>query len=211
MKFHAATDMISGCQPSHRRPLESGHRAGRGAITEAEDAVQGLRSSTWLARTWRGRISTFGEGSAAEPTVRSAPEFCVHVEGDAGSGSARGRSPNRIGCEAVRNAFGMQRRSGSKWKSVMTDGSFGCGAGNGRALHPKVWVREPRRPLRPAGHAGTRQTGGGASWLFGVRLIRYGDRAHHPASIARPIARRAPEMSSEKELRACICLCPLKL
>jgi signal transduction histidine kinase len=105
MKFSAVKYTLRD-RPEAQKSVEVVIEQARKAITEARDAVQGLRSFT-LDGTDLGRaITMLGEELAALPTDNHSPAFRVQVEG-----APRELAPTlrdevyRIASEAVRNAF----------------------------------------------------------------------------------------------------------
>jgi signal transduction histidine kinase/ligand-binding sensor domain-containing protein len=107
MKFHAVTYLLPDRPVEAQNKLETVVEQARQAIAEGRDAVQGLRSSTVIANDLAQEISAFGQELTRNQTSLQAPDFCVRVEG-----TSRDLAPlvrdevYRVGCEAVRNAFG---------------------------------------------------------------------------------------------------------
>jgi signal transduction histidine kinase/ligand-binding sensor domain-containing protein len=105
LKFHGVSYLLPD-HPKAREALENCLDQARAAITEARDAVQGLRSSTVVSNELRKAVTAFGEALAAEHTGQDRPEFGVLVEG-----STRDLRPlirdevYNIACESLRNAF----------------------------------------------------------------------------------------------------------
>jgi signal transduction histidine kinase/ligand-binding sensor domain-containing protein len=106
MKFSAVTYLLPDRPAEAQKTLESVVEQARQAITEARDAVQGLRSSTVISNDLARTISTLAEELAPDQTGSDCPEFRVQVEG-----KSRDLAPlirdevYRIAGEALRNAF----------------------------------------------------------------------------------------------------------
>jgi signal transduction histidine kinase len=105
LKFHAVTFMLPD-HPEAQRMLEGVVEQARGAIIEGRDALQGLRSSTFISNDLARAITTLGEGLAADQTSGNSSGFRVQVEG-----TPRNLAPPvwgeayRVAGEALRNSF----------------------------------------------------------------------------------------------------------
>jgi signal transduction histidine kinase len=106
LRFQAATNLLPGRPEEARKTLASAIDQAAQAITEARDAVQGLRSSTFVTNDLALAINSLTEELASGETNPNAAEFHVEVEG-----TPRDLHPilrdevYRIGGEALRNAF----------------------------------------------------------------------------------------------------------
>jgi len=104
MNFYAVTRILSD-HPEARKRLENVIDQARQAVTEARNAIQGLRSSTALNNELEESFRALGAELTAGQTGGACPELHVY-----GEGSVRELAPvvreevYRIGCEAVRNA-----------------------------------------------------------------------------------------------------------
>jgi signal transduction histidine kinase/ligand-binding sensor domain-containing protein len=105
LKFHALTYKLPE-RSETRQKLESVIDQAEQAITEGRDAVQGLRSSTFVTNDLSPALSTLAEELAADQPGQKAPDFRVIVEG-----TPRNLVPlvrdeaYRIAAEALRNAY----------------------------------------------------------------------------------------------------------
>ena len=106
LRFQAATNLLPGRPEEAQKTLASAIDQAAQAITEARDAVQGLRSSTVVTNDLVLAINTLGEELASSETNPNAAGFHVEVEG-----TPRDLHPIlrdevfRIAGESVRNAF----------------------------------------------------------------------------------------------------------
>lgn len=104
LKFAAFGFRLSN-QPELKKDLEALVEQARGAVTEARDAVQGLRSSKVIANDLARAIGEAGCELASSQGA-NAPKFSVEVDG-----GSRDLPPlirdevYRIACDALRNAF----------------------------------------------------------------------------------------------------------
>ncbi len=130
LRFQAATNLLPERPEEAKRSFESAIDQAAKAITEGRDAVQGLRSSTVVRNDLALAISTLGEELASGESNPNAAELEVEVEGTPQT-SIRSCGTKSTGSPARPCAMpsSTHRRSGSKWKSGMTNGSFGCGYG----------------------------------------------------------------------------------
>ena len=103
--FQSAINLLPDRPGEARQKLEGAIDGAAQAITEARDAVQGLRSSA-MTNDLAVSLSSLGEGLAADYTNQNSPVFDVEVEG-----ARRDLHPTlrdevyRIAGEALRNAF----------------------------------------------------------------------------------------------------------
>jgi len=105
LKFHSVT-YVQGLPNEAHRKLEGALDQAEQAITEARDAVQGLRSSTVITNDLAQAISAFGEELAVAQTGPNRPDFRVTVEGKSRDLVPLVRDEiHRIACEALQNAF----------------------------------------------------------------------------------------------------------
>jgi signal transduction histidine kinase/ligand-binding sensor domain-containing protein len=103
MKFSAARFMLPERPDEAGKSLDDVIEQARAAIAEGRDAVQGLRSSTWVKNDLAQAIAIMGEQLMAG---EGAPEFVLHVEGETRNLAPLVRDEvYRIATEAVRNAF----------------------------------------------------------------------------------------------------------
>jgi signal transduction histidine kinase len=106
LRFQAATNLLPGRPEEAQKTLASAIDQAAQAITEARDAVQGLRSSTVVTNDLALAINTLGQELASGETNPHAAGFHVEVEG-----TPRDLHPIlrdevfRIAGESVRNAF----------------------------------------------------------------------------------------------------------
>jgi ligand-binding sensor domain-containing protein/signal transduction histidine kinase len=106
MKFSHVKYVIRSRPDEAEETLERILDQARAAVTEARDAVQGLRASTVVANDLARAIGTFGESLAADQAGPNCPEFHVQVEG-----KSRDLPPliqdevYHVACESLRNAF----------------------------------------------------------------------------------------------------------
>jgi len=106
LKFSTVKYMMRVRPDEAEEALERTIEQARAAITEARDAVQGLRSSTVVANDLARSITSFGEGLAADQTGPNRPEFRVFVEGKSKELPPLVRDEVfKIACESLRNAF----------------------------------------------------------------------------------------------------------
>jgi hypothetical protein len=119
LKFHAVTYQIPD------RP-EASHPAGQAGDHRGPRRGQGLRSPTILTSDLSQAMSKLGEELAAGSTDGRCSDFWVQAEGK----PTISLRPKPAGLRARRYAMhsGMQTPRGSKWKSGMIHGSFGCGS-----------------------------------------------------------------------------------
>ena len=118
----------------------------------------GLRSSTVVTNDLARAISMLGEELTADQTLRYLTFVCRWKVNQGITPAHPGRRP-RIASEALR-AFRHALRGGSKWKSVMTNGSFSYRFGTmEKALIRRFWVGG--LPDTPSPGMQERQTGGG--------------------------------------------------
>jgi signal transduction histidine kinase/ligand-binding sensor domain-containing protein len=105
MKFQTIGHLLQHNQQA-RMALDGAVAQARQAIVEGRNAVHDLRSSTQVTNDLAAAIRSCGEELTAATPGQAAPEFYVKVEG-----TSRDLAPlvrddvQRIGCEAVRNAF----------------------------------------------------------------------------------------------------------
>ena len=103
--FRSAINLLPDRPDEARERLEGAIEGAAQAITEARDAVQGLRSST-MDNDLAMSLSSLGEGLAADHTNQNSPVFDVAVEGAPLDLHATLRDEvYRIAGEALRNAF----------------------------------------------------------------------------------------------------------
>jgi signal transduction histidine kinase len=120
-----ATNLLPEHPEEARKRLKSAIDQAEVAITEGRDAVQGLRSSTVLTNDLALAISVWGEELATGESNPNHAVFHVALEGTSQDLHPISRDEIfRIAGEAMRNAFSMHRRSGSKWKSNISNGTF---------------------------------------------------------------------------------------
>jgi signal transduction histidine kinase len=112
LRFRAVTYMLPDRPADARVTLENTIDLARQAITEARDAVQGLRSSATATNDIAVAIATLAETLSSDDGDRRPPIFHVNVEG-----TPRDLPPivqdevYRIAAEALRNAFRHARAS----------------------------------------------------------------------------------------------------
>ncbi len=112
LRFRAVTYMLPDRPADARATLEHAIDLARRAITEARDAVQGLRSSVTATNDIAVAIATLAETLSSDDGDRRPPIFHVNVEG-----TPRELPPivqdevYRIAAEALRNAFRHARAS----------------------------------------------------------------------------------------------------
>jgi signal transduction histidine kinase/streptogramin lyase len=105
LNFHAVTYLLAD-RPEARNSLENVIEQARQAITEARNAIEGLRSSKYEGSDLEGAISRFGQHLAANQSDPPPPELQINVEG-----ATRRLAPilagelYHIAVEALRNAF----------------------------------------------------------------------------------------------------------
>jgi signal transduction histidine kinase/ligand-binding sensor domain-containing protein len=106
LKFSAVKYVIRSRPDEAEETLERIIDQARAAVTEARDAVQGLRASTVVANDLARAIGTFGEGLAADQAGPNCPEFHVQVEGKSRDLPPLVRDEVfHVACESLRNAF----------------------------------------------------------------------------------------------------------
>src|SRR5262249_12317230 len=102
LKFSTLKRLIPDRPTEAVESLERFIEQARSAITEARDAVQGMRSSTEVANDLAAAIVVFGEGLAPDQPNHNCPELCVQVEGDSRDLPPLVRDEiYRIACEAL--------------------------------------------------------------------------------------------------------------
>lgn len=112
LRFRAVTYMLPDRPADARATLENAIDLARHAITEARDAVQGLRSSATATNDIAVAIAALAETLSSDDGDRRPPIFHVNVEG-----TPRDLPPivqdevYRIAAEALRNAFRHARAS----------------------------------------------------------------------------------------------------
>ena len=105
LNFHTVTYLLAD-RPEARNSLENVIEQARHAITEARNAIEGLRSSKYEGSDLEGAISRFGQRLAANQSDPPPPELQINVEG-----ATRRLAPilaseiYHIAIEALRNAF----------------------------------------------------------------------------------------------------------
>jgi signal transduction histidine kinase len=105
MMLHAAAGMIPHRPDEARRKIEAIIEEERQAVTEARDAVQGLRASAALTTNIAQAICRLGEQLAAR-AAEHGPAFSINVEGNTQEfRPAVAEEIYRIACEAIRNSF----------------------------------------------------------------------------------------------------------
>ena len=108
MRFQAAVNLLPGRAADARQVLEAAVDDAAKAITEARDAVQGMRSSTEITNELYQAVEVLGHSLAEQQRAANgdAPAFSVEVEG-----ASRDLHPilrdevYRMTGEAMRNAF----------------------------------------------------------------------------------------------------------
>jgi signal transduction histidine kinase len=80
LNFHAVTYKLAD-RPEAKTALENVIEQARRAITEARNAIEGLRSSKYEGSDLEGAISRFGQHLAANLSDPPPPEFQINVEG----------------------------------------------------------------------------------------------------------------------------------
>jgi signal transduction histidine kinase len=106
LNFSTLKHMLPDKAGDARQLLETFVEQARDAITEARDAVQGLRSSIVSTNDIAQALSTFGNELAANDCGQNPPGFGMQVRG-----TPRNLVPlvrdevYRVGTEALRNAF----------------------------------------------------------------------------------------------------------
>ena len=108
LRFQAAVNLLPGRGADARQVLEAAVDDAAKAITEARDAVQGMRSSTELTNELSKAVEVLGNSLAEQQRAANgdAPAFSVEVEG-----ASRDLHPilrdevYRMTGEAMRNAF----------------------------------------------------------------------------------------------------------
>jgi len=108
LRFQAAVNLLPGRAADARQVLEAAVDDAAKAITEARDAVQGMRSSTELTNELSKAVEVLGNSLAEQQRAANgdAPAFSVEVEG-----ASRDLHPilrdevYRMTGEAMRNAF----------------------------------------------------------------------------------------------------------
>jgi signal transduction histidine kinase len=106
MRFQIVSELLPGRPTEAKEHLDKTIDRASQAITEARDAVQGLRTSTIQTDDLAQTINTLGEELANDPGNHASPTFCVTVEGQ-----SRDLDPilrdeiYRIAAEALRNAY----------------------------------------------------------------------------------------------------------
>ena len=108
LRFQAVHNLLPGRAAVAREVLETALDDAAKAITDARDAVQGLRGATGVTNSLAIAIETLGGEMAQDRTVqdREAPAFSVEVEGAAQDLHPILRDDvYRIAGEALRNAF----------------------------------------------------------------------------------------------------------
>ena len=108
MRFQAARNLLPGRAADARQVLEAALDDAAQAITEARDAVQGMRSSTEITNELSKAVEVLGDELAEQQRAANgdAPAFSVEVEG-----TSRDLHPilrdevYRMTGEALRNAF----------------------------------------------------------------------------------------------------------
>jgi len=127
LRFQTVSNLLPAGEPKQK--LESAIDRAAQAITEGRDAVQGLRSSTIETNDLALALNTLGEELAAMKATRILPSFVWQWKARRRT-SIRSCGTKSTGSRAKRCAMpsGTPRRTESKWRSGMTNGSFGCGA-----------------------------------------------------------------------------------
>jgi signal transduction histidine kinase len=106
LRLQTASYLLAERPEDARRTLDSTIEEAASAITEARDAVQGLRTSAIEPIDLGVAIRMLGEGLASVPTDRPPPSFQVVVEGDPRDLHTVVRDEiYRTAAEALRNAF----------------------------------------------------------------------------------------------------------
>jgi signal transduction histidine kinase len=108
MRFQAAVNLLPGRAADARQVLEAAVDDAAKAITEARDAVQGMRSSAEITNELSQAVEVLGKELAEQQRAANgdAPAFSVEVEG-----ASRDLHPilrdevYRMAGEAMRNAF----------------------------------------------------------------------------------------------------------
>ena len=108
LRFQAAVNLLPGRAADARQVLEAAVDDAAQAITEARDAVQGIRSSTELTNELSKAVEVLGNSLAEQQRAANggAPAFSVEVEGE-----SRDLQPilrdevYRLTGEGMRNAF----------------------------------------------------------------------------------------------------------
>jgi signal transduction histidine kinase len=104
--FQAARNRLAARPSEAMSTLDTALDQGSKAITEARDAIQGLRSSTTETNSLAASLSTLSEELAGNQTNQNYPVFDVRVEGDSRELHPILRDDVfRIAGEALRNAF----------------------------------------------------------------------------------------------------------
>jgi two-component sensor histidine kinase len=105
LNFHTVTYLLAD-RPEARNSLENVIEQARHAITEARNAIEGLRSSKYEGSDLEGAISRFGQHLAANQSDAPPTEFQINVEGATRRlAPILGSELNHIAIEALRNAF----------------------------------------------------------------------------------------------------------
>jgi signal transduction histidine kinase/ligand-binding sensor domain-containing protein len=105
LNFQAATFKLPEGPSDARTTLDDAIERASQAITEARDAVQGLRSSTGVTSDLARAIGTLGD-DLTDRSNHDAPDFSVEVEGKPRDlAPILGDEVYRIAGEALRNAF----------------------------------------------------------------------------------------------------------
>jgi len=151
LKFSALTYLIPNRPVEAQKTLEIVIERAREAITEAREAVQGLRSSTVVTNDLARAITTLGEGLAADRAGGSCADFRVQVEG-----TMRDLVPlvreevYRTAGEALRNAFRHAQAGRIEVEIRYDRGQLRLRIrDNGRGIDPKILGEGGR-----AGHHG---------------------------------------------------------
>lgn len=106
LRFQAASLLLPDRPGDARQTLDTALDEAGQAITEARDAVQGLRGTATATSLLPALVSQMGEDFAASHQARRVPEFRVQVEGTLPLLVPAVRDEvSRIVREALRNAF----------------------------------------------------------------------------------------------------------
>lgn len=106
LRFQTASNLLGPHPAEAKQTLDSAIDQAAGAITEARDAVEQLRSSTVVSNDLIRAITSLGESLASDESRTQAPTFHVAVEGTRRDLHPISRDEvYRIAGEALRNAF----------------------------------------------------------------------------------------------------------
>jgi signal transduction histidine kinase/ligand-binding sensor domain-containing protein len=106
LRFQTASDLLGPYPAEAKQTLDRAIDQAAGAITEARDAVEELRSSTAVSNDLVRAITSLGESLASDESRAQAPAFHLVVEGTRRDLHPISRDEvYRIAGEALRNAF----------------------------------------------------------------------------------------------------------